>query len=204
MTISPWAMLITPITPKVMAKPMAASSRTEPSDRPYQAFCTGGPDRELALDGLRSRLAAAPRNRRRLVSAQPGQQRQGLPDRPVSLMVAMASSFFSIGGVLLETTGSPPRALGKSQLRALVSLLRKPPRRPPASMGLIMRLEKPICAAWISLGGIGRQQTSKPPQCGLDGAAQAIVQTAPAAALSGILSIEAPVAASMILAVGLA
>ena len=33
-------MLMTPITPKVMASPIAASSSTEPSDRPYQAFCT--------------------------------------------------------------------------------------------------------------------------------------------------------------------
>ena len=40
MTISPWAMLMTPITPKVMASPIAASSNTEPSDSPYQAFCT--------------------------------------------------------------------------------------------------------------------------------------------------------------------
>ena len=40
MTISPWAMLITPMTPKVMARPMAASSRTEPREIPYQAFCT--------------------------------------------------------------------------------------------------------------------------------------------------------------------
>ena len=38
MTISPCAMLMTPITPKVMARPMAASSSTEPSDRPYQRF----------------------------------------------------------------------------------------------------------------------------------------------------------------------
>ena len=40
MTISPCAMLMTPITPKVMASPMAASSRTEPSESPYQAFCS--------------------------------------------------------------------------------------------------------------------------------------------------------------------
>ena len=33
-------MLMTPMTPKVMASPMAASSSTEPSDSPYQAFCT--------------------------------------------------------------------------------------------------------------------------------------------------------------------
>ena len=33
-------MLMTPITPKVIASPIAASSSTEPSDSPYQAFCT--------------------------------------------------------------------------------------------------------------------------------------------------------------------
>ena len=33
-------MLMMPITPKVMARPMAASSSTEPSESPYQAFCT--------------------------------------------------------------------------------------------------------------------------------------------------------------------
>ena len=33
-------MLMTPMTPKVMARPMAASSSTEPSESPYQAFCT--------------------------------------------------------------------------------------------------------------------------------------------------------------------
>ena len=33
-------MLMTPITPKVMARPIAASSSTEPSERPYQRFCT--------------------------------------------------------------------------------------------------------------------------------------------------------------------
>ncbi|MNU56982.1 hypothetical protein D3C71_460900 [compost metagenome] len=38
MTISPCAMLMMPMTPKVMARPMAASSRTEPRDMPYQTF----------------------------------------------------------------------------------------------------------------------------------------------------------------------
>src|ERR1700722_14196903 len=33
-------MLMTPITPKVMARPIAASSRTEPSERPYHVFCS--------------------------------------------------------------------------------------------------------------------------------------------------------------------
>ena len=31
---------MTPITPKVMASPIAASSSTEPSESPYHAFCT--------------------------------------------------------------------------------------------------------------------------------------------------------------------
>ena len=35
MTISPWAMLITPITPKVIASPMAARRSTEPRLRPW-------------------------------------------------------------------------------------------------------------------------------------------------------------------------
>ena len=49
MTISPCAMLMTPITPKVMASPMAASSSTDPSDRPYQAFCNRRPHLELGV-----------------------------------------------------------------------------------------------------------------------------------------------------------
>ena len=40
MTISPCAILITPITPKVMASPIAASRSTEPSESPYQVFCS--------------------------------------------------------------------------------------------------------------------------------------------------------------------
>ena len=31
---------MTPMTPKVIARPIAASSNTEPSERPYQAFCS--------------------------------------------------------------------------------------------------------------------------------------------------------------------
>ena len=31
-------MLMTPMTPKVMARPIAASSSTEPSEMPYQMF----------------------------------------------------------------------------------------------------------------------------------------------------------------------
>ena len=43
-------MLMTPMTPKVMARPMAASSSTEPSESPYQRFCTRVPQRQTVLD----------------------------------------------------------------------------------------------------------------------------------------------------------
>ena len=45
MISSPCAMLITPITPKVMARPTAASSSTDPSDSPNQTFCSCAPHR---------------------------------------------------------------------------------------------------------------------------------------------------------------
>ena len=37
-SISPWAMLMTPISPKVMARPSAISTRIEPSETPKKAF----------------------------------------------------------------------------------------------------------------------------------------------------------------------
>ncbi len=37
---SPWAMLMTPMTPKVIASPMAASTSTEPWLRPNSSVCT--------------------------------------------------------------------------------------------------------------------------------------------------------------------
>src|SRR5260221_14075575 len=40
-------MLMTPITPKVMARPIAASSRTEPSESPYQVFCNADQNAKL-------------------------------------------------------------------------------------------------------------------------------------------------------------
>ena len=32
-------MLMTPMTPKVIARPIAASSKTDDAERPYQRFC---------------------------------------------------------------------------------------------------------------------------------------------------------------------
>ena len=58
MTISPCAMLMTPITPKVMARPMAASNRTEPSESPYQAFCTAAQSaRSFSIEAMASAAA---------------------------------------------------------------------------------------------------------------------------------------------------
>ena len=69
MTISPCAMLMTPITPKVIARPIAASNSTEPSDNPYQAFCTLlHSASRLSIDAMASAAARCTR----LGSARPG------------------------------------------------------------------------------------------------------------------------------------
>ena len=48
-------MLITPMVPKVMASPIAASSSTEPSEMPYQTFCAAS----QAASDWRTEAAAA-------------------------------------------------------------------------------------------------------------------------------------------------
>ena len=93
-------MLMTPMTPKVMARPMAASSRTEPSESPYQTFWTLSHIARLALDRadrvLRGALDAVGRAGR-----QARQQRQRL------LVAALAHDadrfdLFGFAGVRLE------------------------------------------------------------------------------------------------------
>src|SRR5262249_15528563 len=68
-------MLITPITPKVMASPMAASSSTEPSEMPYQAFCTAS---QTASRFLMAPISSARRDRRGNVGRQAGQETKGV------------------------------------------------------------------------------------------------------------------------------
>ena len=47
-----------PITPKVMARPIAASSRTEPSESPYQVFCSAVQNARLfSIDAMASAAA---------------------------------------------------------------------------------------------------------------------------------------------------
>ena len=66
-------MLMTPMTPKVMASPMAASSSTEPSEIPYQAFCTASQTaRRFLMAAIAA--AAASHDRRRGIGRQAGEQ----------------------------------------------------------------------------------------------------------------------------------
>ena len=51
MTISPCAMLMTPMTPKVTARPSAASSSTEPRERPWNSVSAARRNGEAAVDG---------------------------------------------------------------------------------------------------------------------------------------------------------
>ena len=81
MISSPCAMLITPITPKVMASPTAASSSTDPSDSPNQTFCSCAPHRLLALD-LRHRRLRRLGDLRLLGDLQRRQRRQRLAAAP--------------------------------------------------------------------------------------------------------------------------
>ena len=57
---SPWAMLITPISPNTMASPRAIRSRIDESDRPWNAISmpwVNRPQRSMRL--IASRAAAA-------------------------------------------------------------------------------------------------------------------------------------------------
>ena len=111
-------MLMMPITPKVMASPMAASSNTEPSESPYQAFWIALHKREIALDfraGGRCRLLHRWRQIRRetfdetervLVAAvaddgDSGNLLFGLASAELSMIAARASvsAFFTRGSV---------------------------------------------------------------------------------------------------------
>ena len=115
-------MLMTPMTPKVMASPIAASSSTEPSDRPYQAFCTiDHIARLLWIEAIA--LAAALRDLRRHVAAEAGQQRHRF------LVAARLDDgdgleLFDLGRVgLVEQDGGA--GLGKGRLGGLVGFLRQ-------------------------------------------------------------------------------
>ena len=189
-------MLMTPITPKVMARPMAASSSTEPSDRPYQAFCTidhSARLRWMAAVAFAAALAIAagwsPVSPVSSASASWS---------PRALMVAMASSFSASVASGLNSRMAA-RASVKASLARLDGFLlqRLVDQR---QHGFVVRLEHRL-RGLDPLGGIGRQQRQAAER-GLDGAAQAVVEAHGGGAVGHARRPAAPVAASMILPSG--
>ena len=166
MTISPCAMLMTPITPKVMARPIAASSSTEPSDRPYQAFCT--------IDHSASRcwiaeiaLGRGADHGRRRVLRHVGQHRQRF------LVAARADGGDGIELLLSVASSLNSRIAARATVRAalasrLVSFFSAVSisRQHRLVMGLEHRLRG--LDAFVRVGRGQRQ----PAERGLDGAAQ--------------------------------
>jgi hypothetical protein len=128
------------------------------------------PQRKVALD-RRCRSGRGARDRGRLLSGQPGQQRQRFLVAP-RLDGGDGFELLGVGGVFLEQQDRRAR-FGKGQLGALVGLLlqRAVDHR---QHGLVVGLEHRL-RGLDSLGGIGRQQ-GQATQRGLDGAAQAVVE----------------------------
>ena len=163
-------MLMTPMTPKVMARPIAASSSTEPSERPYQAFCTiDHSARLLWIEAIAA--AAALATSWRLAGRQAGQQRHGF------LVAARLDDgdgleLVDLGGVRLEQQDRRAR-FGESGLRGLVGFLGQR-FVDDGQRVLVMRLEHGLRGR-DALGGIRRQQ-GEAAERGLDRAAQAVVE----------------------------
>ena len=91
-------MLMTPITPKVMARPIAASSNTEPSESPYQAFCSGAPESQDCPGSWRW-LTPPP-------GAPPGGRSAGSPSMRPSASWSPRSRITAIAAILSSALGS--------------------------------------------------------------------------------------------------
>ena len=164
-------MLMTPMTPKVMASPMAASSRTEPSERPYQrcwTICQRARCRSMAV------IASAA-----VACTVAGKSAGRLPSSPRaswslrSRMTPTASTLstsFEDGWVRMIAA----RASSITFLtRASVSLASAPSR---AGSAVASRDLNTACAAARRRFGI-RCQQGETADRGLHRAAQAIVET---------------------------
>ena len=169
MTISPCAMLMTPMTPKVMARPMAASSSTEPSDRPYQTFCATSQTARLVLieamfcsiAGFRS-SGALSRAAVRIVSA------SRLPRAAIVSMAAFLSS--ALASVLSRMTA---RAASMRRLDLGILLLRQRGVQQVEIVGIGI-LEQ-VLRGGQARSPIGAQQRQLA-ECRADRAAQAVVE----------------------------
>ena len=163
-------MLMTPMTPKVMASPIAASSSTEPSDRPYQAFCTiDHIARLLWIEAIALVAARATLGGTSLPQA--GQQRHRFL---VALRLDDGDGFelFDLGRVRLVEQDRRA-GLGEGRLGGLVGFLGQR-AVDDGKRALLMALEHRLRGR-DPLGGIGRQQRQAAER-GFHGAAQAVVE----------------------------
>ena len=169
MTISPCAMLITPMTPKVMARPMAASSSTEPSEIPYQAFCTAFQSASRFWMAAMAVAAAFTTG----ADGVAGQARQQ-PERVLIAALRITSTAASLSSSLGVVAGQNDRGARLHQ-RAL------DPRILFLGDGGLERRQRACLARLehrlrgvVALGRVGRQQRERAERR-IDGAAQPVV-----------------------------
>ena len=144
-------MLMTPMTPNVMASPIAASSSTEPSERPYQVFCSAVHSARLFwIDAIASAAAC--------FTAGGRVRRQAAEQRERVLVAALADhrdGLELVGlGRAVEIEHDGGARLDQRLLDAGVVLLGDAPRRAPAS-AFGSRDLNTACAASRRLAGSG-------------------------------------------------
>ncbi len=170
-------MLMTPMTPKVMARPIAASSSTEPSDRPNQTFWPT-PQKPAPLSMLGDRRAARPRRPRRLRRRRAAQQRE----RVAVAALGQHGDRRELARLLGGRIGDEHRAARASSItrRTPAPSPRRWPRRArrsPPGRGFL----KIVCGRGEARRRVGRQQRQ---------AAHRRADGAPQALLTRIASVE--------------
>ena len=183
-------MLMTPITPNVMARPMAASSSTEPSESPYQAFCTVlHSASRLSIDAIAS--AAARCTSCGCPAGRPASRPRASWSARSRITVTAASLSFSLASAWNRMTAA--RASVERALDAAVGFLgeRGIERRQRVR---VARLEHRL-RGFVALGRIGGEQRQAAER-GLDRAAQAVVEPHRSSGRPGGDAAGLPVAAS--------
>src|SRR5262245_49364093 len=185
-------MLITPITPKVMASPMAASSSTEPSERPYQAFCTiDHIARLLWIEEIAPVTAFATSggwSAPRLVSSAIASW------SPSALMTAMASSLSTSEASGLNSRIAARASVSAALASLLVSFASASSTVDSAASSCDLNTD---CAAAMRFPGSGDISVRLPIAASTERRRRLLSRTS--VAPSGNLSTAAPVAASTIL-----